>query len=149
MDYEHTQSSRLSRMGLGLAIAVLTLVMLAIDEPAARVVLGAVVFVLCVTWVMFSTLTVSIDGQQLTLRFGPGPIRKRIALQSIQQAREVRNCWWHGWGIHWTPDGWLWNVAGLDAVELEFTDGRRFRVGTDEPQLLARAVERSLRRAPR
>jgi hypothetical protein len=98
---------------------------------------------------MFSALTVSIDGGQLTLRFGPGPLRRRIALTSIRQVRPVRTSWWHGWGIHWTPDGWLWNVAGFDAVELEFTDGRRFRVGTDEPQVLTRAIERSLRRAPR
>ncbi|HZM00446.1 MAG TPA: hypothetical protein VFD43_09360 [Planctomycetota bacterium] len=149
MDYEHTQSSRLTRMGLGLAIAVLTVAMLATDEPGAQVVLGAVVVVLAASWLTFSALTVSLEGGQLLLRFGPGLIRRRIDLASIQRVRPVRNSWWHGWGIRWTGEGWLWNVAGYDAVELEFSDGRRFRVGTDEPAALAAALEQGLRRAPR
>jgi len=149
VQYEHTQSSRLTRMGLGLAIAVVVAAMLAAPEPAARAALGAVALVLIASWITFSALTVTIDDRQLTLRFGPGPIRKRIDLGSIQAVRPVRNSWWHGWGIHWTGDGWLWNVAGFEAVELQFTDGHRFRVGTDEPAALAAALEQGLRRAPR
>jgi hypothetical protein len=35
---------------------------------------------------------------------------------------------------------WVWNVSGLDAVELTLRSGRRFRIGTDEPEELAKAI---------
>jgi hypothetical protein len=60
--------------------------------------------------------------------------------------------WYYGWGIRLTPTGWLWNVSGLARVEVQFDDGHRFRVGSDEPNRLAeallsemRAVERAAR----
>jgi hypothetical protein len=34
----------------------------------------------------------------------------------------------------------LWNVSGLDAVELVLGDGKRFLVGTDEPAALTAAI---------
>jgi hypothetical protein len=35
-------------------------------------------------------------------------------------------------GIRWIARGALWNVWGLDAVELELKSGRIFRIGTDD-----------------
>ena len=52
----------------------------------------------------------------------------------------VRNSWIHGWGIHRTPHGWLYNVSGWEAVEIALTSGKRFRLGTDEPQQLTQAL---------
>jgi hypothetical protein len=37
--------------------------------------------------------------------------------------------------------GWLWNVSGIDAVELTMKNGDRFRIGTDEPEKLVTAIE--------
>jgi hypothetical protein len=34
----------------------------------------------------------------------------------------------------------LFNVSGLDAVEVELVDGKRIRIGTDEPQALVAAI---------
>jgi hypothetical protein len=56
----------------------------------------------------------------------------------------VRNKWWYGWGIRLTPHGWLFNVGGLDAVELELASGRKFRIGTDEPQGLLNAIRTAM-----
>jgi hypothetical protein len=36
----------------------------------------------------------------------------------------------------------MWNVWGLDAVELELDTGRRFRIGTDQPVELTDALNR-------
>jgi hypothetical protein len=52
----------------------------------------------------------------------------------------VRNPWYYGWGVRLTPHGILYNVSGLNAVELLLDDGRRVRVGTDEPDALVRAL---------
>jgi len=35
----------------------------------------------------------------------------------------------------------LWNVSGLRAVEFLLKDGSRFRIGTDEPEALVKAIE--------
>jgi len=61
-------------------------------------------------------------------------------LAAIRTCIVVRNRWWYGWGIRWTPRGWLYNVSGLAAVELTLTDGRRLRIGIDEPERLCEAI---------
>ena len=60
-----------------------------------------------------------------------------IAAASFQT---VRNKWYFGWGIRYLGTGWLYNVSGLDAVEIVQNDGKMVRVGTDEPDVLARAL---------
>jgi hypothetical protein len=52
--------------------------------------------------------------------------------------------------MRWTPRGWLWNVSGLEAVELHMTNGTNFLVGTNEPHRLLEALaerRRAMRRA--
>ena len=90
---------------------------------------------------LFHSLTVEIDVTHLRFRFGIGLIRKSIPLAEIVEVKPVRNSWLHGWGIHWTPHGWLYNVSGWEAVEITLRSGKRFRLGTDEPQKLARAIQ--------
>jgi len=97
--------------------------------------------VLGVTLLLFSTLTVRVTSGVLDVFFGPGFIRRRIDLKDIREVRIVRNPWYCGWGIRWIGRGWLWNVSGLQAVELELENGRRFRVGTDAPEALAEALQ--------
>ena len=56
---------------------------------------------------LFGWLTVEINEQFLVCRLGVGLIRKRFALRDIENEKTVRNCWYYGWGIRWTPYGWL------------------------------------------
>lgn len=97
----------------------------------------------------FGSLEVRVDEEAVKLRFGVGLIRRTIALDRIESAARVRNRWWYGWGIRLTPHGWLWNVAGLDAVELRLTDGKLFRIGTGDPEGLEGALEARLGRERR
>ncbi len=89
---------------------------------------------------LFFSLTVEIDATHLSFRFGIGLIRKRIPLAEIAEVKPVRNTWMHGWGIHRTPHGWLYNVSGWEAVEITLASGERFRLGTDEPRRLAQIL---------
>jgi hypothetical protein len=91
--------------------------------------------------VVFGTLTVEVDPERVRLVFGLGLVRKTIRLADVAAFQPVRNPWIVGWGIRLIPGGQLWNVSGLDAVELALRDGRVFRIGTDEPDALARALE--------
>ncbi len=97
----------------------------------------------------FGSLEVRVDEDAVRLRFGVGLIRRTIALDRIESTARVRNRWWYGWGIRLTPHGWLWNVAGLDAVELRLTDGKLFRIGTGDPEGLQGALEARLGRERR
>lgn len=107
-----------------------------------------VVALVMLALLLFTTLTVEVDGEQIRVGFTIGLVRKRIPLRDVQQYREVRDRWYYGWGIRALPGGWLWNVSGLDAVELVLRSGRRFRIGTDEPASLAAAIAQALGQPP-
>ena len=95
-------------------------------------------------------LTVKVGDGVLKLQFGLGVIRKRFLLEEIRAYRVVKNPWYYGWGIKFTPRGWLFNVSGFSAIELEMTSGKTYRIGTDDPEGLAIALGRALsHRRPR
>ena len=109
-------------------------------QPWVQVVLlCACVLLLFMTW-LFGSLTVEVDEEELRHWFGPGFWRKTYMLQDIESANVVRNSWFWGWGIRLTPNGWLYNVSGLDAVQLQLRSGRKLRIGTDDPQGLVEAI---------
>jgi len=134
--YRHTQVSRATMGGLGIAWVAVGWWGWRLSDPVLVTAAGLVALVL----VLFSTLTVIVRDGAMDVFFGPGLIRRRIPLRRLREVRVVRTPWYYGWGIRLTPTGWLWNVSGLDGVEVQFDDGRRFRVGSDEPNRLAEAL---------
>jgi hypothetical protein len=72
-----------------------------------------------------------------------GLICKKIPLAEIAACEPIRIRWWYGWGIHLTPYGWLYNISGFDAVAIKLRDGRKFALGTDDPDGLAEAIRAS------
>jgi hypothetical protein len=88
----------------------------------------------------FSRLTITIEDGFLRASFGPGLTVKNVPLSEIASCEPIRIRWWYGWGIHLTPYGWLYNVAGWDAVAITLRDGRKFALGTDDPQGLSAAI---------
>lgn len=98
--------------------------------------------VLLLAAILFCRLTVEVGEEFMEIRFGPGVIRKKWRLAEIVSCGRVRNRWWYGWGIHWVgKKTWVFNISGLDAVELRMKDGRIFRVGTDEPEKLSELIQ--------
>ncbi|MEE8332195.1 MAG: hypothetical protein V3R84_10540 [Acidimicrobiia bacterium] len=85
-------------------------------------------------------LTVEVRPDHVRVAFGAGWPATTIRFDDIVSVAAVRNSRWYGWGIRWIPGDRLWNVWGLDAVELQLTTGRRFRIGTDEPDALLAAL---------
>jgi hypothetical protein len=140
LTYRHTQ---VGWAILGVAAAVVALVWTGLPREAPAAARFPLLLILAVVALVFSALTVEVDGDAIRLRFGIGLVRKRIPLGDVKSWREVRNPWYSGWGIRLGPAGVLWNVSGFDAVELTLADGRRFRVGTDEPAALASAIARA------
>jgi hypothetical protein len=134
--YRHTQ---IGWVILGVMAAIAAFVMVRLPGPLSTPSLIPVA-VLALVAVLFATLTVEVDGEDIRLRFGIGLLRKRIPLAEVGGWEAVRNPWYAGWGIRLGPRGVLWNVSGFDAVELALPEGRRIRIGTDEPQALVSAI---------
>ncbi len=135
--YHHTQTGAALRWGLILPAIGLLAIGFAARRAVPFVPLAAL---LAATGWAFSSLTVEVTPTRLIWFFGPGLLRKSIEREAIMGATPVRNLWWYGWGIHLTPRGWLYNVGGLDAVELALSNGSTLRIGSDEPEALARAL---------
>ena len=135
--YHHTQTGAALRWGLILPAIGLFAVGFAARRAVPFVPLAAL---LAATGWAFSSLTVEVTPTRLIWFFGPGLLRKSIEREAIMGVTPVRNPWWYGWGNHLTPRGWLYNVGGLDAVELTLNNGRTLRIGSDEAAALARAL---------
>ena len=137
MPYRHTQRGTLT--------IIICLVVAAFDAaivwrsgqwPAA-----VVAVVLVAVAGLFSSLTVEVGEGELRWYFGPGLWRYRLALDEIQTVAAVRNHWWNGFGIRMRPGFRLYNVSGLDAVELRLKSNEIRRIGTDDPQGLEEALK--------
>ena len=143
MRYKHTQVGYVTG---GLTLAALPLVYYAFMVEAGHLgVLGyAVLGGFGGLAVLFSSLTVKVTEQELVFYFGPGFWTRRFALDDIIGAEVVRNSALYGWGIRYTHHGWLYNVSGLRAVELEIAGEGQIRIGTDEPEALTQALEEAM-----
>jgi len=136
--YHHTQPATVTRYAAvaALAVAIATLV-----ASGSRPMFWPLVAIAVLGLLMFSSMTVQVDHDRFRFWFGLGWIGRSFLLTEITSCVPVRNPWWYGWGIHLTPQGWLYNVGGAEAVQLELRDGRRLRVGTDEPERVCAAIK--------
>ena len=143
MHYKHTQ------VGYVMLVTASALTLFAAAMSQQPEVPWEAVFILIATILLvfsFGSLTVEVDGTHVSLMFGWGIFRKKFALSEITSAKKVRNPWYIGWGIRvwfWTYM-WVYNISGFDAVEIILKSGEIYRIGTDEPVELQRAIERHL-----
>ena len=136
--YRHTQRGTvILAVTLGLAALFLALGLAGIKAFCFSVP------ILLVSACLFHSLTIEIGARELSWRFGPGLISKRVPLNEIISATPLQTG--PSWGIHWSPRlGWLYNVSGYAAVLITLRSGKKFALGTDEPQLLTEAIRRQI-----
>jgi hypothetical protein len=137
--YEHTQ------IGHVIIWPLLGIILIAngVTEALAQWPALVVSLILLVCLVLFYRLKITIEDGTLWASFGPGIIHKRVRLAEIVGCEPIRIRWWYGWGIHLTPYGWLYNVSGFDAVAITLRGGKKFALGTDDPNGLTRAISRN------
>ena len=149
--YENTQPGTFIRIMTGswvVFLGVLAVVMLALGQKEAAIGLGAVTVMLAVingiVFALFHSLTVRVSRSEIALSFGVGLIRKQFPIGDISSASIVQNRWYNGFGIRKIRGGWLYNVSGFDAIEIQLKNERKYRIGTDQPEKLLAAVESAL-----
>jgi len=141
--YRHTQIGVATILAVGGGVAVTVGMSFAIPRANGPLLVMSGILLLCL--VLFGSLTVVVDERELRFWFGPGLIRRRFYLTDVRSCEPVTNAWAWGWGIHRTPRGWLYNVSGLEGVEIGLSSGQTFRLGTDEPHELCRAFRAAAR----
>lgn len=91
---------------------------------------------------IFYGMTTTVNQKQIKVTFGIGLISKKFQMDRIGGIDVVRNPWYYGYGIRLIRNGWLYNVSGLDAVELKFRDTKGvIRIGSKHPAALKKAIE--------
>ncbi len=102
----------------------------------------AVVVLFGAVWWVFSTLRLAIDGEALTVGFGP--FRERLPLVRIVACGGLTYRWWEwgGWGIRCGWRARLYNVPGDAgrAVQLNLEDGSRLLFSSPDLAAVCRAL---------
>jgi hypothetical protein len=109
---------------------------------AVTAIMALILFILA----SFAALTTSIDENSLRVKFGYGIFSKKFPLDQIVSAQSVRNHWYYGWGVKvwFWPYMWIYNVYGLDAVEIIMRNGKIYRIGTDVPGELETVIKQAI-----
>jgi len=149
MIYTHTQVGAGSLAATALGIVFLLLVAYFLrttgrfDEwPRTRIAGGFTIATMLLVGfgLAFSRMTVAVEDGTLSWSFAFGFLRHRVALSEIASVSVVQTMPEDGWGIHGTPRGTLYSVAGLQAVHVTLRDNTRFQLGTDQPEQLRQAI---------
>ena len=133
MPYKHTQIGYVMIVSMLFAAGIATVLHVPI-----------LVLMVSIMGILFSTLTISVEGESIRFWFGPGLINKQIPLMDIETCQIAKSrCW--SWGIHgWPGKGWLYNVSGFRSVELKMRNGMKYYIGTDEPEALEKAIHEAM-----
>jgi len=142
--YEHTETGWVIIIILGAFTAASALTAAFAPSCEPRYVLYGVPLLLFAALLNFYKLTVTVDETAVRLCLGAGLVRASVPLADILSAEAVKGRWYHGWGVRFLGDGWLYNVNSLDALELKLNNGRRCRIGTDDQAALLAAVRSGL-----
>jgi hypothetical protein len=141
MQYRRTQLGTVI-LATCVAVALVGTAITSRTHPAATI---PMLVALVVIAIFFHSLTVEIDGNELCRYFGPGLWTYRLTSEEIESVRAVRNRWWFGYRIRRHNSFILYNVSGLDAVELKLKTGNIRRIGTDDPHGLLAALQQVMR----
>ncbi len=149
MQYSHTQHGRLHWVIYLSVLAFLPLLWVLAGNPLGTVILTATLAILLLSAEAFRYLTVQDEGEHLAIRFGPIPlIHKRIPYAEITAVEPGRTNFLDGWGVHYVPmRGWTYNLWGFDCVVIQ-QSSRTTRIGTDDPEGLARFLRARIEAAP-
>jgi hypothetical protein len=130
--------------GLYIVLIVWLLVLTPIFRTVEEMPLWSVALILAICLVVslfFYRLKTEISLDKIKLTFGLF-LTKTIDIKKIKKAEVVRNKWYYGWGIRYVFNGWMWNIYGLDAVELQFKDRDAvFKVGSQKANDLKKAID--------
>lgn len=115
-----------------------------INADSIGLYLVELLMVLCL--LTFHQIKITVTDKNVSFKMGIGLIKKTYALQDITKCKPVRNSAWSGIGIRLIPNGWLFNVSGLEAIELSFKSRSSItRIGTNKAAEVANLINEKRR----
>jgi hypothetical protein len=135
-DYRHSQPT--PRMMIIISLVILAFV--AWLSPDLRLTCIGFIALIVVGYFLFHSLTIEVSAQELQWYFGPGILRKRIALSDIANVEPVNLPRMSGTGIGYTGGGWAYFVKQGPAVRIHRKDGSIVTLGTDDQAGLLTAL---------
>ncbi|MFN8255941.1 MAG: PH domain-containing protein [Bacteroidales bacterium] len=106
---------------------------------------GIVSLVMLFCLLIFYQLTITVDNEFVSFKFGLGWFGKKYKISDIKSCRPVRNSVLYGIGVRFLPNGILYNVSGLSAIELSFKGKNRIvRIGSHEAEKVSAYINSKL-----
>ena len=100
----------------------------------------SLLFIICL--LLFFQMRTSVDNEKIRISYGIGLIKKIIDIHNIERIEIVRNKWYYGLGIRIIKNGWLYNIQGLNAIELKLKNSKSIiRIGTADNEKLKKEIE--------
>ena len=94
-----------------------------------------------ISLLLFFQMRTSVDNKKIRISYGIGLI-KIIDIHNIERIEIVRNKWYYGLGIRIIKNGWLYNIQGLNAIELKMKNSKSIiRIGTVDNKKLKKEIE--------
>lgn len=115
------------------------------NNPIPLIPYLAISGILILVVLLFYKLTIQIDGRKIEAIYGIGLIKFTIKIDVLNSVSIIGTPWWYGWGIRFTPKGWLYNIHGSKAVRLEYRregKSKKIMLGTPEPDKLKESLEK-------
>ena len=91
--------------------------------------------------VLFCGMRTRVNASGINIKFGIGLLEKTIPMTEVKSISLVENKWYYGLGIRKIPGGMLYNIHGLNAVELNLGASKNIRIGSQNPQVLVHYIE--------
>lgn len=111
------------------------------DRPMSIGSYFMVMGILAMMLALMYRMQTEVTNEHVSIRFGVGLIKRIVPLTSVQSVTVISNAWYYGWGVRIMPKGWLYNMSGTKGVELQLKSGRVVRIGSSNPEELAKVVE--------
>lgn len=97
-------------------------------------------FLVCL--LIFYKLTIAVDNTHISFKLGIGLISKSYRIADLSSCTPITNSALFGIGIRLLPNGWLYNVSGLKAIELRFKHKTSVvRIGTNNPGEISQLIQ--------
>ncbi len=97
---------------------------------------------LLICLLLFYKLTIIVDSKTVSFKLGIGLIGKSYNISNIKSCTPVSNSIFYGIGIRMLSNGWLYNVSGLKAIELQFNSKKSIiRIGINQPDKISQLIQ--------
>lgn len=146
MKIQANQTGGLVLYALTAAIMIIVILHFTVRDNNSLIPVLVVLPIIFVAILFFYRIVIEADEKEVRFSMGIGWLKKSYPIENIESCKVVKNKWWYGWGIRYFPGGILYNVSGLQAIELKFKDRKSVvRLGTNRPEELCRFIEKRIK----